>query len=82
VSIYLADHAIEERSTIAHAPAANYAYAHGIETKAYKSHQPRVEYAHVNLISQQIENGFLKIQTSLTDHTSSPSLSVLNVSGA
>jgi hypothetical protein len=82
VTIYLVDHSIEERSTIAHALVANYAYAHGIEAKTYKSHQPRVEYAHVNLTSQQIDNSLLKIKANLTDHTFSPSLSVLIDSGA
>jgi hypothetical protein len=82
VTIYLADHTIEERSTIAHASVPNYAYAHGIEAKTYKSHQPLVEYAHVSLTSQQIDNGLLKVQANLTNHTSSPSLYVLIDSGA
>jgi hypothetical protein len=33
VIIYLDDHTIEERSSFAHASAANYVYEHGIETK-------------------------------------------------
>jgi hypothetical protein len=62
VTIYLANHTIEERSTIARASIANYAHAHGIEAKTNKSHQPRVEYANVNLTSQQIDNGLLKFR--------------------
>jgi hypothetical protein len=36
VTIYIVDHTIEERSTIAHASVANYAYGYGIEAETYK----------------------------------------------